>query len=280
MSIRAELIRLGLRWLIKRRMDVKHLRSSTSRQSLEGFAEWVPNPPAGTETIERRCRRHTRRPHYAAGVASGLAYSLPPRRRLHRRLAGALSRFHLAHRQCDPRARAVHRLPARTRASVPGRARGCGDCLSLAHCRRRRSTARSRSWGIQPAAGSIFATLLKLRDEGVSCRRRRSALSPFTDLALTGASIRENAKADPFLPASESSGLQNTTWAARIPARPMPRHSMAIRPACRRPLFMSAAMRSCVMTAYAWRSACAPPDVRPRSRCGRACRIAGTCSGA
>ena len=61
--------------------------------------------------------------------------------------------------------------------------------------------------GDSAGGGLTFAALLKLRDQGVMLPAAAVALSPVTDLALTAPSIRENAKADPFLPASESRRL-------------------------------------------------------------------------
>jgi epsilon-lactone hydrolase len=45
----------------------------------------------------------------------------------------------------------------------------------------------------------IFSLMLKLRDEGCPLPGAAVALSPWTDLALTGASLRRNGAADPML---------------------------------------------------------------------------------
>jgi len=48
-----------------------------------------------------------------------------------------------------------------------------------------------------------LALMLKLRDEGAPLPAAAIALSPWTDLALTGASLHTNAARDPMLVASE-----------------------------------------------------------------------------
>src|ERR1700680_1777402 len=50
MSLRAELVRLGLRWFIKRR-DRSDATTAQMRQWRTAAERWIPNPPAGTETI-------------------------------------------------------------------------------------------------------------------------------------------------------------------------------------------------------------------------------------
>jgi acetyl esterase/lipase len=49
--------------------------------------------------------------------------------------------------------------------------------------------------------------LLKLRDEGVRLPDAAVALWPWTDLALTGGSLQQNAEADPMLRGSEGARL-------------------------------------------------------------------------
>ncbi len=53
--------------------------------------------------------------------------------------------------------------------------------------------------GDSAGGGLAFATAYKLRDEGFSLPCAVVALSPWTDLALTGESLRSNAKADPIM---------------------------------------------------------------------------------
>ena len=57
--------------------------------------------------------------------------------------------------------------------------------------------------GDSAGGGLTFALMLKLRDEGAPLPAAAIALSPWTDLALTGASLHTNAVRDPMLVASE-----------------------------------------------------------------------------
>ena len=46
MSLRAELVRIGVRWFIKRR---RRPTVAAARRSIRAAARWIPRPPAGTE---------------------------------------------------------------------------------------------------------------------------------------------------------------------------------------------------------------------------------------
>ena len=60
------------------------------------------------------------------------------------------------------------------------------------------------SWAIPPAAASPIGMLLKLRDLGVPLPAAAVALSPWTDLALTGESLRLSSAADPMLSTAQA----------------------------------------------------------------------------
>ncbi len=57
--------------------------------------------------------------------------------------------------------------------------------------------------GDSAGGGLSLALLMKLRDEGLPLPAAAVALSPWTDLALTGASLARNAAADPMLNAGD-----------------------------------------------------------------------------
>src|SRR5262249_47613459 len=57
--------------------------------------------------------------------------------------------------------------------------------------------------GESSGGGLVLAMLLTLRDEGFHLPAAAVALSPWTDLALTGSSLQRNAEADPMLPGTE-----------------------------------------------------------------------------
>src|SRR3989442_13069524 len=98
MSVRAEILRLGLRnakkWHIRERVAVP-----TGRSRLKRIESLVPRPPAGTQTTAID--------------------------------AGGVNAVRVAVRQARSD-RSLLRLSARPRASVPGGARGRGRGLSLA----------------------------------------------------------------------------------------------------------------------------------------------------
>jgi epsilon-lactone hydrolase len=56
--------------------------------------------------------------------------------------------------------------------------------------------------GDSAGGGLALALLLRLRDDGLELPAAAVALSPWTDLALTGASLSLNAKCDPMLNAA------------------------------------------------------------------------------
>ena len=74
--------------------------------------------------------------------------------------------------------------------------------------------------GDSAGGGLLFAALLRLRDEGVELPSAAAALSPWTDLALTGASMRSNAVADPMLDPDNLPELVRNYCAAADPRNP------------------------------------------------------------
>ena len=66
----------------------------------------------------------------------------------------------------------------------------------------------------------MFSTLLRLRDEGLPLPAAAVALSPWTDLALTGLSLQGNAKADPMIRSEETPRLAAQYLAGADPRTP------------------------------------------------------------
>ena len=58
-------------------------------------------------------------------------------------------------------------------------------------------------FGDSAGGGLVFAAMLKLRDEGLALPRAAVALSPWTDLTMSGASWKSNAAADPMMDAAK-----------------------------------------------------------------------------
>ena len=74
--------------------------------------------------------------------------------------------------------------------------------------------------GDSAGGGLAFSLLLRLRDAGRPLPAAVVALSPWTDLALTGASLRRNAKADPMLDVAELPRVARSYLAGVDPRHP------------------------------------------------------------
>jgi acetyl esterase/lipase len=218
MSLRAELIRLGLRVLVKRRMRAAKTLED-HRLSLEGFARWVPNPPAGTEIISVdaggvpavRIARPVSKPdrHILYLHGGGYVAGSPE---LYRDFTWRIANVTHARVLCiDYRLAPEHPYPAAVEDAVSAYRWLMADGAAA---------RRIAFMGDSAGGGLVFATLLKLRDEGVMLPAAAVALSPFTDLALTAPSLHENAQADPFLLASGSQQLADYYLAGADPRTP------------------------------------------------------------
>ncbi|MEH2531259.1 monoterpene epsilon-lactone hydrolase [Bradyrhizobium sp. AZCC 1588] len=196
MSLRAELLRIGIRMLLKRRggsLDVEQWR-----RNMRAMERFVPHPPARSATVEieaGRVRFHrvttpASRPernvlylHGGAYVSGAPVYY----RHFLWRIADALQarvwalKYRLAPEHAFPAALGdavegyrwlVDNTPDRRQLFVAGDSAGGGLALGL---------------------------LLRLRDDGKPLPAAAVALSPWTDLALTGASLKTHAAADPML---------------------------------------------------------------------------------
>jgi epsilon-lactone hydrolase len=74
--------------------------------------------------------------------------------------------------------------------------------------------------GDSAGGGLAFSLLIRLRDENRPLPAAVAALSPWTDLALTGASLRLHAKADPMLDAAELPRVARSYLAGADPRHP------------------------------------------------------------
>ena len=72
--------------------------------------------------------------------------------------------------------------------------------------------------GDSAGGGLVFATLLRLRDEGVPLAAASVAISPWTDLALTGESL--NAGTDPLIPVALAPRVVELCLAGADPRNP------------------------------------------------------------
>jgi epsilon-lactone hydrolase len=218
MSLRAELVRLGLRWIFKRRMSASTTLDEV-RQSIEGHMKWVPYPPKGTETTEcdaggvpavrivtpaSRPDRHVLYLHGGGYVAGSPA--------LYRDFTWRIANVARSRVLCtDYRLAPEHPFPAAVEDAVTAYRSMLVDGAE---------PRRIAFMGDSAGGGLVFATLLRLRDDRVPLPAAAVTLSPWTDLALTGASMQENAKSDPFLPVSENVRLRDTYLAGADPRTP------------------------------------------------------------
>jgi monoterpene epsilon-lactone hydrolase len=197
MSLRAELVRFGLRWTLKRRNHrarsvEEHRRFAMSAERL------IPDPPPNTRTIALNVcgvradlittpssedHRHVLFLHGGAFiVGSPKLY-----RHLTWRIAAAARAQVLA---VDYRLAPEHPFPAAledaftaynwllANGADPGRIAIMGDSAG---------------------GGLVFSLMLRLRDQGWPLPAAAVALSPWTDLALTGASLKLNSACDPLI---------------------------------------------------------------------------------
>lgn len=197
MSLRAEIVRLGLRFFIKRRAG-PHPDLQMLRQQVERIKWLVPNPPRGTiatrvsaggvpavqvATPKSRDGYHVFYLH-GGGYVSG---SPSHYRDFIWRIANATQARVLC---ISYRVAPEHPFPAAVDDAVSAYrwllAQGADP-------------QRTAVMGDSAGGGLALALLLRLRDEGVPLPAAAVAMSPWTDLAMAGESYRRFAKADPML---------------------------------------------------------------------------------
>lgn len=218
MSLRAELVRLWLRWSFKRRSGPATSVEAV-RQQLAAFAHYVPAPPQGTRvdrveldgvkgvsvaTPETDASRHLLYLHGGGHVSgSPVLY----RDFIWRIAAAARARVIILDHRLAPE----HPFPAALDDAVTAYrwllANGADPRLMAII-------------GESSGGGLALSTLLRLRDEGSPLPAAVVALSPWTDLALTGQSLRRNAKADPMIRVDEAPRLASYYLAGTDPRTP------------------------------------------------------------
>ncbi|MBO0738710.1 MAG: alpha/beta hydrolase [Alphaproteobacteria bacterium] len=201
MSMRSEVVRLGLRWLVKRR-NCRELSIEDHRQFVANAERLVPDPPASTQTLRvgvgavkadlittpgSAARRYVLFLH-----GGGFIVGSP---RLYRHLTWRFAETTRARvLAVDYRLAPEHPFPA-----------ALEDAISAYHwlITNGADPRQIAIIGDSAGGGLVFSLMLLLRDEGVPLPGAAVALSPWTDLALTGSSLRINAVADPMLNAED-----------------------------------------------------------------------------
>jgi acetyl esterase/lipase len=201
MSLRAEILRLGMRCLLKGKPGPEASLEERRRRAVAA-ARWVPNPPpqirriavdaggVAAEWVVAPAAEPGRHILYLHGggyvIGSPALYC-----HLTWRLASAAGARLLA---VDYRLAPEHPFPA----ALDDALAAYGWLLSEGA-----DPCRLTVVGDSAGGGLAFALLLRCRDEGrLPLPAAVAALSPWTDLALTGASLRRNLVADPFLDAN------------------------------------------------------------------------------
>jgi monoterpene epsilon-lactone hydrolase len=218
MSVRAELVRLGLRWFVKRGSGpVPDI--AASRRGYDAIKRFIPDPPRGTKvtrltaggvkavrvaTAQSLADRHVLYLH-GGGYING---SPSHYRDFIWRIAAATSASVLC---IDYRLAPEHPFPAALDDAVAAYRWLLADGAA---------SPRMAVMGDSAGGGLAFAALLRLRDEGLPMPAAAVALSPWTDLALTGESYRTNARADSMLIAEQAPAIARHYLAGAEPRHP------------------------------------------------------------
>jgi len=218
-SLRAKSVRLGLSWFVKRRP--RHETLEQSRRRFLAMETLIPRPPRGTETITinvggvsaDRVITPASRPNRHVLYLHGGGYRL-----------GAPSTYrHFTWRIASATQARVVVIDYRLAPENPFPA-ALEDAVSY-YCWMLAEGADARQiivMGDSAGGGLALALLLKLRDSGLPRPVAAVVLSPWTDLALTGASVTLNAKFDAIVQAEDA-----PIFAADYLAGADPRHPYA-----------------------------------------------------
>jgi len=196
MSLRAELVRVGLRWFLKPgsgpgvSIDIRRRRASA-------FARWAPRPPdeaevttsdlAGIPAVHVAMPDSRRGCHLLYLHGGGYVAGGPE---LYRHLLWRFAQSAGARvAAIDYRLGPEHPFPAALDDAVTA---WCGLIAGGADPR------RTAAVGDSAGGGLALALALRLRDEGLPLPGALVAMSPLTDLAATGDSLKRNVRADPM----------------------------------------------------------------------------------
>jgi epsilon-lactone hydrolase len=217
MSLRAELVRFGTRWLFKRRRP--HHSIAQARDRLRAAEPFVPRPPRGTQT-------HTIN---AGGVSAHRITTRVSRRARHvlylhggGYVAGSLTLYrHFTWRIASATQSTLVALDYRLAPESPFPAAVLDACAAYRWLLAEGVDSKAISIvGDSAGGGLVLATLMMLRDENVPLPAAAVAISPWTDLALTGHSLELNVKTDSMLDIEDMQYFADTYLAGADPKNP------------------------------------------------------------
>jgi acetyl esterase/lipase len=216
-SLRAELARFGLRVFLKRRS--RHFDVGTSRAKMRAMEKLVPPPPRRSRSTEVKAGRLN-----FLRVATDASRSERHVLYLHGGgyMAGSPAIYrHFSWRIADVFRANVWMLDYRLAPEHPFPAAVDDASEAYAHLADQ-ATDESRLFVMGDSAGGglTLGLLLRLRDEDRQLPTAAVALSPWTDLALTGASLKLNAASDPMLNAEHVPELARLYLAGADPRTP------------------------------------------------------------
>ena len=218
MSLRAELVRLVLRRSVKRDSEPDP-GLAVLRQRFDAAKRYFPDPPKGTKAT-------TVDAGGVKGVRITVPQSLSDRHILYFHGGGYVSGSPSYYRDFIWRiaaASSAHVLCIYYRLSPehPFPA-ALDDAVSAYSWLLAQGAAPERIaiMGDSAGGGLAFATLLRLREEGLPPPAAVVALSPWTDLAMTGESMRINANKDPMLKPERAASCARMYLAGADPLNP------------------------------------------------------------
>jgi len=217
MSVRAEALRLALR-LLKARGRRRQLPIETLRRRLRRLERVVPGPPAGTRTeavdadgvnalrvTVAQARGDACILYFHGG---GYVVGSAPLYRDFTWRVGVAARAPVVF--FDYRLAPEHPYPA-----------ALDDAVKAYRWLAARIEARRIAvMGDSAGGGLALGTLLRLRDEGHPLPGAAVVFSPWTDLALTGRSLAENAATDPMMDAAMFPAIADYYLAGADPCIP------------------------------------------------------------
>ena len=196
MSLRAELLRLALR-LFKPNGKHRELDLETARRRLRRLEPLVPGPSKGTRTetldaggvnavriVPPQARDNTCVLHFHGG---GYVIGTAPLYRDFTWRIGAAARSAVLY--FDYRLAPEHPFPA-----------ALDDAVTVYRWLAKHIDPKGIAFvGDSAGGGLMLGALYRLRDESQPLPAAAVAISPWTDLALTGPSLKSNARADPMM---------------------------------------------------------------------------------